>query len=120
MSADHTITLLSDPWPPRDMPEASLEPLPVPYLDHPPAIITIDTGRQLFVDDFLIEETTLTRVFVKPELDPANPILSPETEHELDNGNCPMAAPFNDGTWYVPRMGCSSSGMCPAAFRARP
>lgn len=102
MSSDHTTELLSYPWPPRDMPEASSEPLPVPYLDDPPAIITIDTGRQLFVDDFLIEQTTLSRVFVKPELDPANPVLSPETEHELDNGNCPMAAPFNDGICYDP------------------
>ena len=99
---NNSTNLPSDPWPPRDMPEASSDPLPVPYLDHPPAIITIDMGRQLFVDDFLIEETTLSRVFVKPELNPANPVLSSETEHELDNGNCPMAAPFNDGICYDP------------------
>ena len=34
-----------------------------PYLVSPPAVIPIDVGRQLFVDDFLIEQTTLTRVF---------------------------------------------------------
>ena len=28
--------------------------MPVPYLDHPPAVISIDVGRQLLVDDFLI------------------------------------------------------------------
>ena len=32
-----------------------------PYLKSPPAVIPIDVGRQLFVDDFLIEQTTLTR-----------------------------------------------------------
>ncbi len=46
-------------WPPRDLPAASREPLPVPYLDSPPAVISIAVGRQLFVDDFLIERTTL-------------------------------------------------------------
>ena len=33
-----------------------------PYLEHPPAIINISLGRQLFVDDFLIESLSrLTR-----------------------------------------------------------
>src|SRR5690242_9802525 len=32
------------------------------YLTNPPAVIPIQVGRQLFVDDFLIEQTTLTRV----------------------------------------------------------
>ena len=33
----------------------------------PPAVIPIDVGRQLFVDDFLIEQTTLTRTFHRAE-----------------------------------------------------
>src|SRR5262249_11919722 len=39
---------LPSPWPPRRA--YSLEPMPVPYLDRPPAVIPIDCGRQLFVD----------------------------------------------------------------------
>ena len=34
-----------------------------PYLVDPPAVIPIDVGRQLFVDDFLIQSTSLTRRF---------------------------------------------------------
>ena len=38
-------------WPPQHIePDESL--LPVPYLNNPPSVIPIDTGRQLFVDDF--------------------------------------------------------------------
>ena len=29
----------------------------VPYLENPPEVIDISVGRQLFVDDFLIEKT---------------------------------------------------------------
>ena len=56
-------------WPPR-VKQLSLEPMPVPYLEHPPAIIPIDIGRQLFVDDFLIERTTLKRSFHQPRYYP--------------------------------------------------
>ncbi len=35
----------------------------VPYLQSPPSVIPIDVGRQLFVDDFLIEKTDLERTF---------------------------------------------------------
>jgi hypothetical protein len=52
---------LPSPWLPRRA--YSLEPMPLPYLERPPAVIPIDVGRQLFVDDFLIAETTLTRTW---------------------------------------------------------
>ncbi len=48
---------LPSPWPPRRA--YSLDPMPVPYLGRPPAVIPIDVGRQLFVDDFLIARTNL-------------------------------------------------------------
>ena len=89
-------------WPPRHVDPGSREPLPVPYLEHPPAVIPIDLGRQLFVDDFLISETTLKRRFGRPEVHPSSPVLVPATPHELDGGQCPTAAPFNDGLWYDP------------------
>ena len=44
-------------WPP--MRALKREPMPVPYLAAPPAVIPIDIGRQLFVDYFLIEKSTL-------------------------------------------------------------
>ena len=75
----------------------------MPYLSHPPQVIPIDLGRQLFVDDFLIAETSLIRAFGKPEIHPQSPVLSPETDEEMDSGYCPMAAPFNDGAWYDPQ-----------------
>ncbi len=95
--------VLPENWPPQNIAEGSQDPIPVPHLASPPAVIPIDLGRQLFVDDFLIESTSLIRVFGKPEIHLRSPVLKPETEEELDFGNCPMAAPFNDGIWYDPQ-----------------
>lgn len=46
-------------WPPRV--ELSREPPTPRYLSAPPAVIRIDLGRQLLVDDFLIASTNNTR-----------------------------------------------------------
>src|ERR1700676_1036449 len=62
--------------------------------------IRIDVGRQLFVDDFLIAETSLRRTFHKPRVHEASPILKPETALEMHNGYCPVACPFQDGVFY--------------------
>jgi hypothetical protein len=64
--------------------------------------IPIDVGRQLFVDDHLIEETTLTRSFHRPRLHEASPVLKPETPTELGGPGLPVAAPFDDGAFYDP------------------
>src|SRR5688500_3638942 len=58
------------PWPPR---RARLSAVPArpPYLASPPDVIPIDVGRQLFVDDFLIEESSLHRDFHKADYHPA-------------------------------------------------
>lgn len=91
---------LPENWPPRySFDKKSLGEDP-PYIINPPEEIKINIGRQLFVDDFLIEKTNCKRVYGKPVIHPDSPIVFPETEEELDNGNCPMAAPFNDGVWY--------------------
>jgi len=76
----------------------------VPYLEKPPGIIPIDLGRQLFVDDFLIETTTLERKFHLPEFHPANPVLTYDKPWELE-GRAPFAAPFSDGIWYDAKDG---------------
>jgi hypothetical protein len=100
---------LPSPWPPRSGSPTD-EPMPVPYLEHPPAVVTIDIGRQLFVDDFLIETTNLSRTFHAPRPHPANPVLKPDrswestAEVELDHiGYGAYAMPFSDGVWYDPR-----------------
>ena len=69
------------------------------------AATPIDVGRQLFVDDHLIGETTLTRTFHRARLHEKNPVLAPETPTEmcvLDRGSIPVAAPFDDGVFYDP------------------
>src|SRR5688572_14813302 len=57
---------LPEVWPPTGMIVDSYDPMPVPYLVSPPRVIPIDVGRQLFVDDFLIEKTTAQRKFHRP------------------------------------------------------
>lgn len=89
-------------WPPKTMRPDSYAPMPVPYLANPPALLPIDTGRQLFVDDFLIEFTDLQRKFHQPVKYIGNPLLKPETKVEMNEGYCPMAAPFSDGCFYDP------------------
>jgi hypothetical protein len=78
--------VLPDEWPPEDVDTRSDEPMPVPYLDHPPAVIAIDTGRQLFVDDFLIEKTDLLQTYHLPEKHAGNPVLKAETALERQTG----------------------------------
>ena len=76
--------VLPEVWPPQDRDPTSAEPMPVPYLDHPPTVIPIDVGRQLFVDDFLIESTTLKRTFHPAQKYAGNPVFKAETQRELE------------------------------------
>lgn len=92
---------LPEPWPPRRA-NFSPDPETPPYLASPPGIIPIDVGRQLFVDDFLIESTTLKRTYRRPAYDPQNPVLKPDEAWER-RGSGPMAMPFSDGVWFDPR-----------------
>ncbi len=71
-------------WPPREGDPASAEPMKVPYLTEPPQVIPIDVGRQLFVDDFLIESTDLQRVFYQAEKFAGNPVFRAETAVEKE------------------------------------
>src|SRR5262245_20424261 len=91
---------LPAPWPPRGTP-LTAEPMPVPYLASPPAVIPIDVGRQLFVDDFLIERTTLRRAFHAATYHKATPVLRPDRKWE-QTGQSPCAMAFSDGVWYDP------------------
>ncbi|MDD4920933.1 MAG: glycosyl hydrolase family 32 [Bacteroidales bacterium] len=89
-------------WPPRNMDGSSYEPMPVPYLDNPPRVIPIDVGRQLFVDDFLIESTDLKRAFHKAKKYAGNPVLKPETPLEKGHEHLPLACPKDGGIWWDP------------------
>src|SRR6202042_1578787 len=93
---------LPEVWPPRIADSRSRKPRRVPYLEHPPAVIPIDVGRQLFVDDFLIDETDLKRTFHYPEKYANNPILAPSTRLETTGGRS-VATVFNDGVWFDPQ-----------------
>ena len=90
--------LLPEQWPP-DYGGWTREPMPVPYLENPPEVINIDVGRQLFVDDFLIEETTLQRTFHQPTYYEGNPIIKPDREWE-HHGPAPFAGPFSGGVSF--------------------
>ena len=89
-------------WPPRTINPRDTRPMAVPYLEHPPAVIPIDVGRQLFVDDFLIATSTLTRVFHLPKKYDGNPILKPETPLEIQAGKNSAAVPKSGGVWWDP------------------
>jgi hypothetical protein len=86
-------------WPPRI--EYSNEPMAVPYLREPPALIPIDVGRQLWVDDFLIAHTTLSRTLHAARYHPATPVLRPDRPWEMTGKN-PCAMVFSDGVWFDP------------------
>ena len=101
---------LSTPWPPplRTLPDAPVLP---PYLADPPRVIPIDVGRQLFVDDFLIEENMLERTYHAATYYHGNPVLSPTTKWEKYDEYAerththpnPAAMPFSDGAFYDSR-----------------
>jgi hypothetical protein len=77
--------------------------LPAALRSSPDAPIPTDLGRQLFVDDYLISQTSLQRRFHKPQIHEASPVLTPETPLEMNNGYCPVACPFQDGVFYDPK-----------------
>ncbi len=98
--------ILPDEWPPVRQ-ELTREPMPVPYLKERPEVIPIDVGRQFFVDDFLIEETSLHRTFHRAEFHPATPVLRPDQRWEKTDTQpeSPTAMPFSDGIWFDPKDG---------------
>lgn len=88
------------PWPPERH-ELPYAPVAVPYLASPPDVIPIDVGRQLLMDEFLIAESTLTRVFHQAEYHPASPVLRPDRPWE-STAQGPAAMVYSDGVWFDP------------------
>lgn len=96
----HNGVVLPEIWPPRYEAPATRKGMPVPYLRHKPSVIPINTGRQLFVDDFLISQTSLEKQFHTPHFYTGNPVLEPDREWEQTTQGALYAAPFSDGIWY--------------------
>jgi hypothetical protein len=98
---------LAEHWPPPQ--PLSFAPQVPPYLAAPPPVIRVDVGRQLFVDDFLIAETTMTRAFHRATYHPASPVLQPDKAwersdryHTVEAEANPAAMVFSDGVFYDP------------------
>ena len=63
----------------------------VPYLKNPPKVIDVSLGRQLFADEFLIEESKLKPEYHKAKKFEGNPVLYPEKSWEIEQS--PVACP---------------------------
>ncbi len=85
-------------WPPRAVDRSG--PRSAPYLSDPPEVIPIDVGRQLFVDDFLIEASDLERTYHRPTIDARGPVFKPETKLELEG-----VIPSGDPAMYMRDLG---------------
>jgi len=89
--------VLPSEWPPRPDMFPVYAP-PPPYLANPPSAISIDVGRQLFVDDFLVESTNLNRAHHRPTYSELNPVLFPDKPWEHG-----FTSPYSDGIFYDPQ-----------------
>ena len=106
-------------WPPQ-IDATSRKPIKAPYLEEEniPKAIPIDLGRQLFVDDFLIESTNgVVRKFGKPVKYAGNPVMWAQTKAEraLDTklGDKPYPKDDKGHDWdplYKRAPGCCMSG----------
>lgn len=76
----HNGIVYPEQWPPRYEEPAVAQDMPVPYLKEKPAVIPVNLGRQLFVDNFLIAETDLQPIYHTPNFYPQNPVLEPDKE----------------------------------------
>jgi hypothetical protein len=88
-------------WPPRINLTSSVR---TPhYLLHPPSIIEIDVGRQLFIDDWLIDPTASTgglqRYWGQAVWHPLNPVLRPTEPWEKG-----WARPRPGGLFWEPEL----------------
>ena len=89
--------VLPQVWPPTGTPTQAYS-IP-PYIANPPAVIPIDVGRQLFVDDFLIQQTTMSRTQHQAVMYPGNPVMVPNGALKDSAG---YNMPFSDGAWFDP------------------
>ena len=74
--------------------------MPVPYLVSPPGVIDLAPGRQLFVDDYLLESNGFTRAYHAPVKHPGNPVFCPVSPEERAAAFPPCAVAKCGGVWY--------------------
>lgn len=96
----HNGIQLPEIWPPRYGEPTARKEMPVPYLKARPEVIPINTGRQLFIDHYLISETDLQFSYHSPTYYRDNPVLKQDKEWEKTVEGYSYAAPFSDGIWY--------------------
>jgi hypothetical protein len=68
-------------------------------------VIPIDVGRQLLVDDFLVQQTDLLRRYHAASYDARSPVLRPDRPWEMqgaDRNGFPAAMTYSDGVWFDP------------------
>ena len=97
-------------WPPRGEFTNDAKPPQEPFYlerDNIPKVIPVDVGRQLFVDDFLIESMEgLKRVFLHPVKYDGNPVVKADTTLEMNGGHNATARPNGGGLWWDPNAKC--------------
>ena len=91
---------LPEIWPPRYPLPAKMQEMPLPYVENKPDPIIINVGRQLFVDDFLIESTDMERVCHRARMYEGNPILVGDKEWDTTKNGATCAIPFSGGAWF--------------------
>lgn len=80
-----------------------VDPETPPYLRQPPKTVSIDGGRQLFVDDYLVESmTNIVRHWNAPTKI-ESPIVRPTREDGTREGGCAVAT--DGGLWWDPTIG---------------
>ena len=95
----HNGIVLPEQWPPSMIDDGVRREMSLPYISNKPTVISVNLGRQLFVDDFLIAETDMERVSHKAMFYENNPVLAPDKEWEYTFERAPYAAPFSNGIW---------------------
>lgn len=78
------------------------QPIAVPYLVNIPEVIKLKPGRQLFVDDYLLDpnKTTMGRVFHRPDKYTGNPVFLPESAEETEAQYPRCAVAKSGGVWF--------------------
>jgi hypothetical protein len=83
---------------------AAAAPLVIPGCASVPAdVLRLRGGRQLFVDDHLIADTNLTRVYHQARYIEGGPVLQPDRTWEEAGTETACAMPYSDGIVFDPR-----------------
>lgn len=91
---------ISGVWPPRYALPSERHAMPLPYIENRPDVIVARTGRQLFVDDFLIDKTDMKRVAHQARMYEGNPVIAPDKPWEYRKNGTYMTMTFSGGLFY--------------------